>query len=158
MQTDAFEPNVLPIFSRGVPLSYLLRFYNYTLSSSCSLGPDPSTSEVVEEVIKRDTLAHKCSYVQLTGVPTGKPSFFISHTWSQPFRYIVKCLQQRLDGSDSESIVWLDIFALNQHQAGSVAAEKQLMCDLEDLQNLVSQTDRLLVVMDPAGMIFNRAW
>lgn len=44
------------------------------------------------------------------------PLFFVSHAWARPFRRLTDSLRAFLDGTDpSETFVWLDIFAINQH-------------------------------------------
>ena len=51
---------------------------------------------------------------------TGKPLYFISHTWSQPLAQTTAALEDRFktgtstgDG-DGDPLIWLDIFAVRR--------------------------------------------
>eukprot|EP00873_Tetraselmis_striata_P045804 jgi/Tetstr1/466068/TSEL_010655.t1 len=123
------RPVMAVLGQRGVSLRWLMRFYEYVVACS-GLERDASTKEVVDSVVKRDTQAQRCSYLQLSGVETGVPAYFVSHSWSQPFRYVVECLRQRLAGEE----------------------------DAVDLKGAVEGMKHTLVVLDPAATVFTRAW
>eukprot|EP00873_Tetraselmis_striata_P046468 jgi/Tetstr1/466732/TSEL_011205.t1 len=150
------RPVLALLGQRGVTMRWLLRFYDYVVAAS-GLERDASTKEVVHVVVKRDTQAQRCSYLQLAGVETGVPSYFVSHSWSQPFRYVVECLRQAL-ADEEDAVVWLDMFALSQHQQDDPSAAKHLLCDLGDLKGAVKGMTHTLVVLDPAATVFTRAW
>jgi len=119
--------------------------------------PRFTTKQVVDAVVKRDTAPQLCAYCELAGVATAAPSYFVSHSWSQPFRALVESVAAQLAGRPG-AVVWLDIFALCQHQDTSKEAATQLLCDLGDLQAAVQGMPYTLVVVDAEGKIFTRAW
>lgn len=141
---------------RGVSVSWLQHFHKWA-SQYFPEQPDFSTFQLVQDVVKPTTFASCCAFCQLTGVKTGQAQFFVSHSWRQPFRDLVHCIGTRFS-KQGDALVWLDVFALCQHEDTSAKAAKQLLCDLEELQITVEQIDGTLVIMDPCGTVFTRAW
>uniref|UniRef100_A0A061RJK0 Atp-dependent transcriptional regulator n=1 Tax=Tetraselmis sp. GSL018 TaxID=582737 RepID=A0A061RJK0_9CHLO len=111
-----------------------------------------TTEEVVERVIKADTAAQCCAYVDLPGVATAPPQHFVSHAWSRPFKELVQCLKWRFSGRE-DAVVWLDIFAFNQHVDTDVMAE-----NLATLEATVRETVSTLAILDGSGTCFTRIW
>jgi tetratricopeptide (TPR) repeat protein len=99
--------------------------------------------------VKPKTKCALCSFVDLGEVETSEPEAFVSHTWSRPFREMVTCLQQHFD---ENVYVWIDIFAVNQHTVDEEGS------DLEQLVDTVNDIPIAVVVVDPEGVIFSRAW
>ena len=116
-----------------------------------SLG-NATTKQVVEIVIKGHTAEDKCAYVQLMD-SSARPRFFVSHTWHRPFAELVHCLREHSKGLPPGAVVWMDIFAFNQH-----LTYEEMKADLGTLASTVQQTEKTLVVMDPEGVAFTRAW
>jgi len=78
---------------------------------------DMKTSEVVDEVIKPATLDAKCRYADLSGVRNqgaiGDADAFLSHCWNGLFVDLVAGAAHVLP---HDAFVWVDIFAVNQHE------------------------------------------
>eukprot|EP00873_Tetraselmis_striata_P016223 jgi/Tetstr1/436487/TSEL_025315.t1 len=113
-----------------------------------------TTKRVVELVVKPLTAHAKCSMLSLPWATYGTPSVFVSHTWHRPFWELIRCLQRRFEGEEEGMVVWLDVFAFNQH-----LSFKEMEDDLNTLANTVEHTtQRTVVVMDPTGICFKRVW
>eukprot|EP00873_Tetraselmis_striata_P021923 jgi/Tetstr1/442187/TSEL_030337.t1 len=141
---------------RGVPVRWLLGFFVTLLQRRMGGTLDgelrhTTTKEVVEGVVKPLTAACKCTFVEVMDC-CRPPEFFMSHTWHRPFRELVHCLTERFREAP-DTIVWVDIFAFNQH-----LTFEQMKADLDTLAETVARTQRTLVVMDPEGVCFTRAW
>lgn len=62
------------------------------------------------------------------------PLFFCSHAWARPFRRVVDSLVSFLDGADpGGTFVWVDIFAVNQHDPLSDLRGGQTLRDTIEL-------------------------
>lgn len=136
---------------RGVSVRCVLDLYR----RACEVLNEKNftTKQLVEEIVKPDTLAQRCCLVEHGWVKTGRPRSFISHTWHRPFKELVLCLAKHFAGHEEE-LVWLDIFAFNQHMSFSEMAD-----DLATLSTTVSTTTaQTLVVIDAQGVCFTRAW
>ena len=139
--------------NRGVSAQWLLDDFVPRAEKALngSLG-NATTKQVVEIVIKGHTAGDKCAYVQLMD-SSAPPDFFISHTWHRPFAELVHCLREHSKSLPPRAIIWMDIFAFNQH-----LKHEEMKADLGSLGSTVEQTQKTLVVMDPEGVCFTRAW
>ena len=91
---------------RGIEVQWLMDFYSERVAC---LDPEMTTEQVVETIIKPDTAAQGCSYVEVPGVVCAAPQHFVSHAWSRPFHELVECLRRRF-ASNMSTIVWIDLF------------------------------------------------
>mmetsp|Transcript_12004 Transcript_12004/g.33755 ORF Transcript_12004/g.33755 Transcript_12004/m.33755 type:complete len:890 (+) Transcript_12004:158-2827(+) len=140
---------------RGVTVAWVLRFHAWAQAAFPENPSGFTTKEVVDTVVLRDTAKHHCSMVRLAGVDVRPARFFLSHAWVRPFSELVRCLATRFRGQEETTSVWLDFCALNQNQAW---AGDDLMIDLEHLEATVGSMERTLLVVDPNGTCFTRAW
>ena len=111
-----------------------------------------STFEVVEEYIKPLTKEANLSYAEMNaknadedGISfVGPACAFVSHSWSYKFKTLLSVLEEyqltHLD--EGTHYYFLDMFAINQH---NVASDDLLI----SLQNVVSVTNKILLVMTP---------
>mmetsp|Transcript_33800 Transcript_33800/g.95661 ORF Transcript_33800/g.95661 Transcript_33800/m.95661 type:complete len:781 (-) Transcript_33800:215-2557(-) len=113
---------------------------------------EQTTEEIVKAVVKPDTADRSCCYAELPGTNSASPTFFVSHVWSRPFQELVQCLTKYLADKESE-ILWIDIFAVNQHSAST-----DPKANIATSVDAVKATKQTLVVLDPAGACFTRAW
>lgn len=127
------------------------------------LGSNFTTNELVERVVVPATKADApgCSgavrrYVEL--LPRGvvaRPALFISHAWSRPFCELVANLRAHVDaapGRDDDPAVWLDMFAVCQHDGDEKNA------DLAELAAAVRTAGAVAVSVDGRGEPFRRVW
>uniref|UniRef100_A0A061SFL4 Tpr repeat-containing protein n=1 Tax=Tetraselmis sp. GSL018 TaxID=582737 RepID=A0A061SFL4_9CHLO len=137
---------------RGVPVQWFLEEFIPQVRERLGENFEEATTKmVVEEVVKVNTASNRRAYVQL--IPCSRPpDFFISHTWHRPFSELFCCLSQHFRDLQG-SAVWVDIFAFNQH-----LSFQEMETDLSTLAQTVRQTQKTLVVMDPQGLCFTRAW
>ena len=80
-----------------------------------------TTEDVCQDLIKPLTSTRKNSYVDYLENDvgdnefTGKPEYFISHTWRYKFKYVWQVLSTHFDGRE-DTIVWFDLLSNNQHR------------------------------------------
>ncbi|KAG1672374.1 hypothetical protein FOA52_010992 [Chlamydomonas sp. UWO 241] len=108
----------------GVSLAFLIKF-GETHRTLIETGI--MTSDLVRQLIVPATKSAKCRYVELPNMwkkmgmsvarNCGRPMYFISHAWGMPFRELLNKVMTFLSSASPETRVWLDIFAINQHQA-----------------------------------------
>ncbi|KAG1671285.1 hypothetical protein FOA52_010856 [Chlamydomonas sp. UWO 241] len=123
-----------------------------------------STQQVIDTIIKPATAARNCRYADLVGAPVsdGRPFYFVSHTWSRQFAETVGQLERRFRPEAQhvwrrgqpliplgDVFVWFDIFAINQHAFEG---------DLGRLQEVVSDAEQTLMILDQAGAVLTRIW
>ena len=138
---------------RGVTVAWFLSFADDSLKRM-NHTPNCTTKEVVLGVVKGDTKEWDCAYVEMPSAENRVPKYFISHTWHRPFSELYECIKQRFHGADqNEETIWLDFLAFNQHLKLT-----DMLTDLETLGQTVTATQRTLLVVDPDGMCFRRAW
>ena len=167
-------PQPQPVLRRdpafgAVSLAFLKAFYSEHVAPLDALNLDDSgaavaltTKEVVERVIKPLTAGARCRYIELDGAPQWAPSkaeeeplWFASHAFGNPFRLVVDALSAHFEAAgarDEEAWVWLDVFAISQHDPGA---------DLDDGQTLRKTIDiaaATLVVLDTHVLPFTRLW
>ena len=66
------------------------------------------------EVTGTDRFADCAALVDLTEI--GLPAYFVSHAWKGRFAKLVKAVKAHLRNAPDTTRVWIDCFAVNQHQ------------------------------------------
>ena len=86
------------------------------------ITPDMTTTEVMERIIKPETAAQKCCYVELLASDKrcppqwlGKTSHFASHWWGYKFLDLVAALRTFSATCSEPPFFFLDTMAINQH-------------------------------------------
>ena len=105
----------MSISTLGVSAAFLRDFLART-------NPSHNTQDVCDAIVKPETAARKCAFVDLLagkcgadGKPfVGKATVFVSHAWAYPFR--VPCEVMLDEAKDKpEAYYWFDLFVNNQH-------------------------------------------
>lgn len=98
-----------------------------------------STRDVHKYIIKAETDARKCRWVELpgwgdgvdsSGAPfVGDADSFVSHSWDSPWERLVEavCEHSQREGK-SGKFYWVDIFAVNQHSPEKDEATQAVTC------------------------------
>ncbi len=100
----------------GVRLSFYQEFIEHCGGKSAFEGL--TTTDVCEKFVKPATAELRCSYcdmMRLTNSPAvGMATVFISHAWA--YRFLDVCEALMFHFKDNlDTIVWFDLFAVNQH-------------------------------------------
>ena len=118
------------------------------------------TKDVVECFVRRVARAKDASFAAAEGARVGAPTYFVSHAWSSPFVDLVASVEAALAGAAlDDTFVWLDIFAINQNDAGGVFSAMHELDDGRTLARTVETARATLVVLDKERVIpLTRLW
>eukprot|EP00873_Tetraselmis_striata_P007761 jgi/Tetstr1/428025/TSEL_000170.t1 len=143
--------------TNGVTVRWLVDHFHPRMRAALpGAASDITTQEVVAAVVKPDTVSRQCLYAALPGVPSKPAQYFVSHVWRRPFYELLYCVWRRFR-DDLDAVIWLDIFSFNQHKI--MQDEADGLAALEWLEDTVKRvTTKTLVVLDPEGTCFQRAW
>lgn len=112
-----------------------------------------TTKQVVEWIVKPRTAQRKLRFVDMLdceAADVGRPDYFISHAWSRPFAETVSMVLQHLASAEDTARVWIDAFAINQHQT-----------DAQELQQFaiaIGHSFSTLVCLDAGATPLQRIW
>jgi hypothetical protein len=121
----------------------------------CIMGLDGlTTKQVVEWIIKPSTADLGVRYADLLACEqeVGPPQYFVSHTWSRPFKETVGMVLSHLSSASDATRVWVDLFAINQHSPGGGTSE------LGQLAVTINNTEATLVCLDQDAVPLTRIW
>lgn len=152
----------VPVTERGVKLSYLLHL-------STTFDNNMTITEIVDKVVRPRTEGRRCCMWEiLPHDQTGKPTFFISHTWSRRLCDLLTILTTHFgieysplgatlfpDTSPSP-LIWLDILAINQHPY--LDPKGLLLDDVSALADVIKATQSTLFCLDNKGVVLTRIW
>jgi WD40 repeat protein len=135
-----------------VSLAFLCDFYGRCVAPLPG-GAAMSTKQVVEKVIMPVTASARRSFASLVPGAVCRPTAFASHAFGNPFSLLVAALKAHFaDAVASEVYVWVDVFAINQHDPGAdLHGGRALARTIE----LAAQT---LVVLDRGAFPLTRLW
>jgi hypothetical protein len=149
-QLDAAAAGV--IAACGVSLAFLTDFAARRVAP---LGAGATTRDVVNLVVKPATgpgLATRYADL-LPREQVGSPAAFVSHAFDNRFSLLLDALTAHFAGDDAARVyVWLDIFAVNQHNPGA---------DLyggDVLQLTLAGAHTTCAVLDAQGCTLSRLW
>jgi tetratricopeptide (TPR) repeat protein len=115
-----FCPNELdPNYFRqlGVRVRFLEEFINACTGGREGIA-DFTTTAICERIVKPFTEPYKLSFCDLlhqSGHPgIGQATVFISHAWKYKFVDVVDALQRKFADA-LDTVVWFDVFSVNQH-------------------------------------------
>lgn len=136
------------------------------------LGAGVTTKEVVEFVVKPLAAGQQCLASRLPASAVGVPTAFVSHAWGSchygvaspacgcasdagSFALLVESVSDFFAGAvDSEVFVWLDIFAVNQHDASGSELDGGMT-----LRKTVELAAHTLVVLERGSTLtLSRLW
>ncbi|KXZ51639.1 hypothetical protein GPECTOR_12g603 [Gonium pectorale] len=128
------DEDPLAAVSKGITLRGLRRLRSSIVAwFGPERYPSATTTDVVSSWVTSATAAHKCRVVEMRGLvdprDAGVPLYFISHAWKNTFEGLVAGVEEHLAAASEDTVVWIDVFAVNQHpdtpyQARDVAAFK----------------------------------
>ncbi len=156
---DELAPGYFP--QDGVSVRFLQDFI-----LQCDGGRDGikelTTTDLCEKMVKPITAPYKLSFcdlmkqIQHKGV--GKATVFISHAWKYKFVDLVDALVKHFSspGNSLDTIVWFDVFSVNQHRSG----EKDFTWWSGTFQEAIRQFGRTVMVLSPwqDPIPLTRAW
>ena len=143
----------------GVKFSFIVKEFLEECGGEEAIG-DWTTAQVCEQVIKsrtRDSQSSYCELMKQRGhFAYGEtPTAFISHAHSYKFLDVVNALEWHLR-DEPDTIVWFDIFSINQH----VANDWTFDWLSETFKSAIGQFGRVIMVLSPWNnpLPFKRAW
>ena len=132
---EAPSDDQLKLWERpGVSIRFLEAFVR-----THDITPDMTTTNVMERIIKPETAARKCCYVELLASDDrcppqwlGKATHFASHWWGYSFLDLVTVLRAFSATCAEPPFFFLDTMAINQHtfflgSTGSQATQEELL-------------------------------
>jgi hypothetical protein len=141
------------VAATAVSLEFLRDFYVRCVAP-LSGGDALTTKQVVEQLIIPGTAARGArSFASLVPGAVSRPTAFASHAFGNPFSLLVAALSAHFsDAISSEVYVWVDVFAINQHDPGAdLHGGRALARTIE----LAAET---LVVLDRGALPLARLW
>ena len=147
------------VTERGVTLRFLLRLVE---------GGEGDGSWTIQQVVDRyvwpRTAASKCCLYDVVPAAScsGRPQYFISHTWSRKLSDLLQLLRDHFHVGSSPSddaagvVLWLDIVAINQHPYEDKGC--LLNDDVANLAKVVAATERKLFCLDAECVVLTRIW
>lgn len=156
------KPAVKPINERAVSVAWLKGFRDRVVAAA-DIGPDATTRDVVDKMVKTRTRDAKIAFYQLQDErelqsSMGRARYFISHAWDAKFSDVVDAAADAVTmlepEADLRSVhVWVDIFAITQHRVANQDA------DLSHLGVCVRASEKgTILCLDTSGMALTRAW
>lgn len=141
---------------RGVAVSFLLRLAD----EPGGIDPSWTIHQVVDRFVKPATKNKNCSLHELIPIEyVGKPSIFVSHTWSRTYSGLMEMLSNGLH--DMDCFVWLDICCLNQNAYNEKNRPEGSGLHQEDKDNLeqaIRGTEKTLFCLDDELTSISRIW
>jgi WD40 repeat protein len=141
------------VAATAVSLAFLREFYERCVAPLPG-GAALTTKQVVTDLIMPATAARGApSFASLVPRAVSRPTAFASHAFNNPFSLLVAALSGHFaDAVASEVFVWVDVFAINQHDPGAdLHGGRALARTIE----LAAQT---LVVLDRTAFPLTRLW
>ena len=91
-------------------------------------------------------------------------TWFISHTWSNPFADTLEAILEFFDGAEGKgrptAFLWFDVFVDSQHETAGPSATKSPAWYMTTFKNSIMRIGNLLLVVDdwenPTAL--KRAW
>eukprot|EP00798_Chlamydomonas_sp_ICE-L_P020038 gene20038-26753_t len=148
------DPNpAVKVTERGVRLRFFLQ-----LVEQGDVDGEWTIQEVVERYVRPKTAATKgCLFDVIPETYTGFPRFFVSHTWSRRLKDLLALLLSRfVEKEDHDTLLWLDIVAINQHPYGDKGC--LLQDDVASLASVVQATEQTLFCLDEQCVVLTRIW
>ena len=148
--TDAAKDDQLKPWERpGVSIRFLLAFVRTHV-----ITPDMTTTDVMKRIIKPETAARKCCYVELLASDDrcppqwlGKATHFASHWWGYSFLDFVDTLRRFSATCEKPPFFFMDTMAINQHTffLGSTSSQTTQEELLEGLRSSLRACGNLLL-------------
>ncbi len=120
------------------------------------------TSQVNTDYMIPMTKEYKCSWCEMlrkknpNTKAVGRPVVFISHAWEYPFTQTVKTVAELFKDDLLDTIVWFDVFSINQHKASTLPAEWLRVF----FKDAIGEIGHTVMVLSPWNdpVPYTRAW
>jgi len=125
-----------------------------------------TTSQFCQMYIRPRTMRSRCSLIEEltargdTAHHVGQATWFISHTWSNPFADTLNSILLFFEGRDdaNTAIVWFDVMVTSQHDSGGPSKPSSFW--MSTFKQSIARIGGLLLVVDawdnPTAL--RRAW
>ena len=140
----------------AVSLSFLADFYE---RGGFADKPDLTTGEFVRDCVVPTTAVRRCRLADtldpkdVWSMDKGMPFYFISHAFSNKFGLLMATLVDHFSVRNPEEVfIWLDVFAINQHDTDSELNEGLT------LKQTIRLSECTLVVLDKSALPLSRLW
>ncbi len=104
---------------RGVTLSHFKRLVTGGWHGNIKVQRSWTVQQCVDLFVRVRSEETRCCLFDLVPTEcTGRPTYFISHTWSRTLEALLSLLEVYLGPKvqqGEDPIIWLDIYAINQH-------------------------------------------
>ena len=156
----------------AVSLAFLKAFRQQLVAPLLGTGPRVTSKEVVERLVKPLSTGYFCLASRLPSPAVGVPTAFVSHAWGTchaggetsckcaadagSFHLLVDSITDFFAGAvDTEVFVWLDVFAVDQHDASGSELDGGLT-----LRKTVDLAAHTLVVLERSrsALSLSRLW
>ncbi len=145
---------------RGVALSHFKRLVNGGRHGEIEVQPSWTVQECVDLFVRPSSRDACCCLFDLVPAEcTGRPTYFISHTWSRTLEALLALLEGHLSPNvlrGEDPLIWLDIYAINQHPyvgRGQLKNE-----DVANLARVIGATEVTLFCLDSQCVALTRIW
>jgi hypothetical protein len=127
------------------------------------------TRDVVEKVVKPQTLAAQMSYAEFmenVGLGTMRPAeYFVSHSWDMDFQNFLQSLSLLVSEPvflslkiTERTAFWMDIFAIDQNAVASGAAVPGSFGDNDPFVRVIQETHGMVLLPDTDFKAVSRVW
>jgi hypothetical protein len=144
-----------------------LRWLQVTFGSSLA---GMTTSQFEKMFLRPLTARRRCSVAvelsaqEATSCHAAPATWFISHTWSNPFADTLEAILEFFDGAEGKgrptAFLWFDVFVDSQHETAGPSATKSPAWYMTTFKNSIMRIGNLLLVVDdwenPTAL--KRAW
>ena len=155
---NELEPGYFPTL--GIKVRYLQPFLNLICPhENINLIKDYTTTDICEQFIRPFTESFKLSFCELLYQNkhdcVGEATVFISHAWKYNFLQVIDALQRHFHNS-MDTIIWFDLFSVNQHNR----ANKDFSWWSTTFQEAIKKFGRTVMILSPWNdpIPLTRAW
>jgi hypothetical protein len=112
--------------------------------------------------LRRCSVAHELAADETTSRYVGPATWFVSHTWSNPFADTLQAILNFFDGPEgaSTAFLWFDVFVDSQHESDASLPVKSPAWYMTTFKSSINRIGKLLLVVDtwsdPTAL--KRAW
>jgi hypothetical protein len=112
--------------------------------------------------LQRDSVAHVLASLDTTQSHAAPATWFVSHTWSNPFADTLEAILDFFDGREAaqDQFLWIDVFVDSQHEVSASCAGKSPAWYMSTFKSTISSIGNLLLIVDtwdnPTAL--TRAW
>jgi len=157
-----------PVQFRAISLQQL-RELRTLMQSLCKIGmlkercgkplswTEVNMHHICHQVIKK-VITDKCSWVEAQATRPQRPTYFVTHNWSEPFRDFMQAidLHAAQNGVRMRQTYWICVFAMNQFNV-----DIGIPTELETSSPFISalkESKAAVLMLDKQGLALRRIW